>query len=306
MSNVIIYTDGGCSPNPGLGGYAAILQCGDHERIIKGAEPATTNYRMELMAVVKGLDALTKPCQVTIVSDSNNVVHGASKWMPGWIANNWRNSRNKAVEHSDLWQQIHEHMQEHDITFVKVKAHVATSKATDAEKMNNRVDGLVAEARAAYTPEPVDDRTAYRLLIAGSRVATDKMLEYARRCVSYAIDKGWTVVVGDNPKGIDHVVVQELNQLSYTHVIVVGIAKTPRNGGVKGGQYIQYGKTYTERDQGMAKASDRGIFIWSGDQQVSPGTKRGADYMKSLSNKRVDLMNFSWTLNQAQKKDEPV
>lgn len=297
MSNVIIYTDGGCSPNPGLGGYAAILQCGDLEKVIQGAEPDTTNYRMELMAVVKGLEALTKPCQVTVVSDSNNVVQGANEWMPGWIANNWRNSRNKAVEHSDLWQQIHEHMQEHDITFVKVKAHVAESKATDAEKMNNRVDGLVAEARAAYAPESVDDRAKYRLLIAGSRVASHRMLDYARRCVSHAIDNGWTIVVGDNPKGIDHAVVQELNQLSYKHVIVVGIAKTPRNGGVQGGQYIQYGNTYTERDQGMARASDRGIFIWCGDEAVSPGTKRGTDYMKLFSDKIVHLMDFSQTIS---------
>ena len=291
--NVIIYTDGGCSPNPGLGGYAAILQCEGKERIIKGAEPDTTNYRMELMAVVKSLDALKQPCQVTVVSDSNNVVSGAMEWLSGWIANGWRNSRNNAVEHVDLWQQIHEHMQNHTITFVKVKAHVAQNKASGAEKMNNRVDQLVAEARAEYTPEPVDDRAKYRLMIAGSRVANDQMLEYARRCVSHAMDNGWTIVVGDNPKGVDKVVVDELNQQDYAHVIVVGIARKPRNGGVRCGEYIRYGTTYTERDQAMAKASNRGIFIWNGDESVSPGTKKGADYMKSLRNKTVHLMDFS-------------
>lgn len=294
-NNVIIYTDGGCSPNPGLGGYAAILQCGDREKRVMGAVPDTSNYRMELMAVVKGLDALTKPCQVTVVSDSNNVVQGASEWMPRWIANGWRTSRNKDVEHCDLWQQIHSHMEKHDITFVKVKAHVANSRASDAEKMNNRVDKLVAEARAAYQPEAVDERPKYRLLIAGSRVANAKMLDYARRCVSHAIDNGWTIVVGDNPKGVDQAVVEELNTLAYAHVIVVGIARNPRNGGVHTGRYIRYGKSYTERDQAMAKSCNRGLFIWSGDMKVSPGTKRGADYMKSLSNKTVDLMNFSET-----------
>ncbi len=294
-SNVIIYTDGGCSPNPGLGGYAAILQCGDREKVVQGAEPDTTNYHMELMAVVKGLDALTKSCQVTIVSDSNNVVQGASEWMPRWIANGWRTSRNKDVEHRDLWEQIHTHIKTHDITFVKVKAHVADNKASDAEKMNNRVDKLVAEARAAYQAEPVDERSKYRLMIAGSRVANDKMLDYARRCVSHAIDNGWTIVVGDNPKGVDQVVVEELNSLEYAHVIVVGIARNPRNGGVHTGRYIRYGNTYTERDQAMAKSSDRGIFIWSGDEKTSPGTKGGADYMKSLSSKKVDLMDFSST-----------
>ncbi len=132
-------------------------------------------------------------------------------------------------------------------------------------------------------------------MIAGSRVANDKMLDYARRCVSHAIDNGWTIVVGDNPKGVDQAVVEELNKLAYAHVIVVGIARNPRNGGVPTGRYIRYGNSYTERDQAMAKSSDRGIFIWSGDEKTSPGTKRGADYMKSLSNKKVDLMNFSET-----------
>lgn len=295
MSNVIIYTDGGCSPNPGLGGYAAILQCGDLEKVIQGAEPDTTNYRMELMAVVKGLEALTKPCQVTVVSDSNNVVQGANEWMPGWIANGWRNSRNKAVEHRDLWEQIHSQMQIHTIKFVKVKGHVSQNQANDTEKMNNRVDRLVAEARETFKPETVDECSKYRLLIAGSRVANDKMLDYARRCVSHAIDNGWTIVVGDNPKGVDQSVVNELNKLDYVHVIVVGIAQNPRNGGVRVGRYIRYGNTYTERDQAMAKASDRGIFIWSGDEKVSPGTKRGAEYMKSLANKKVDVMDFSST-----------
>lgn len=295
MSNVIIYTDGGCSPNPGLGGYAAILQCGDLEKVIQGAEPDTTNYRMELMAVVKGLEALTKPCQVTVVSDSNNVVQGANEWRPGWIANGWRNSRNKAVEHRDLWEQIHSQMQIHTIKFVKVKAHVSQNQANDTEKMNNRVDRLVAEARETYKPETVDERSKYRLLIAGSRVANGKMLDYARRCVSHAIDNGWTIVVGDNPKGVDQAVVDELNKLDYAHVIVVGIAQNPRNGGVRTGRYIRYGNTYTERDQAMAKSSDRGIFIWSGDEKTSPGTKRGAEYMKSLANKKVDVMDFSST-----------
>lgn len=288
---VTLYTDGGCSPNPGLGGYAAILQSGKHERIMSGAVPDTTNYRMELLAVVKGLDALTKAAQVTVISDNNNVVRGGNEWLEGWRAKGWQNSRNKAVEHSDLWEMIYEAMQIHEIVFVKVKAHVANSQASDIEKMNNRADKLVAEARANYQPDSeVDDRHKYRLLIAGSRLANQAMIDYSKRCVSYAISQGWTIVVGDNAKGVDQSVVDELNQIQYRHVIVVGVAHKARNKGVSAGKYVRYGKNYRERDQAMARASNRGVFIWNGD---SPGTKHGATYMQNLAEKTVHLMNFS-------------
>ncbi|MEO1666756.1 MAG: ribonuclease H [Chloroflexota bacterium] len=296
MLEVTIYTDGGCAPNPGLGGYAAILQCGDNERVIKGAVPGTTNYRMELMAVLRGLEALTQPCKVTVISDSNNVVQGGNEWITGWIANGWRNSRNKAIEHDDLWKQIHALMAVHDVTFVKVKAHVSQTNANHAEKMNIRVDALVAEARAEYTP-PVSTTPNYRLFIAGSRLANDNMITYAHQWVNHAIENSWTIVVGDNAKGIDKAVVDYLNERVYTNAIVVGIARSPRNGGVSGGQYIRYGQDYTSRDQGMARASNHGVFIWSGDEHNSPGTKKGWDYMRSLPDRTVHLMNFRHTFN---------
>jgi hypothetical protein len=113
--------------------------------------------------------------------------------------------------------------------------------------------------------------------------------------VSYAIDQGWTIVVGDNAKGVDQVVIQDLNQLGYQNVIVVGISAQPRNKGVAGGKYIRYGKNYTERDQAMARASNRGMFIWNGDKRTSPGTKQGADTMRTHSDKTVHVMNFSRT-----------
>ena len=107
-STVTIYTDGGCDPNPGLGAYAAILQShtSGAEKVFTGVEAETTDYRMELMAVVVGLEALKRPTRVTVVCDNNNVVKGATQWLDRWIANDWRNSRGKAVEHRDLWERI--------------------------------------------------------------------------------------------------------------------------------------------------------------------------------------------------------
>ena len=298
---VTLYTDGGCSPNPGLGGYAAILQQGKHERVLSGAVADTTNYRMELMAVVVGLEALTKPSQVQVVSDNNNVVRGGNEWLAVWIKKGWVNSRNKPVQHRDLWERIQVAMQIHAVSFIKVKAHVALSKASDAEQMNHRADGLVTEARTHFkagsadatesAPKSEPAQAVERLFIAGSRVAHDEMLAYARRCVARAVTLGWTIIVGDNPQGIDAVVVRELNRLKYKNVIVVGIAAQGRNGGVRGGRYIRCGKNYSERDQAMARTADRGLFIWNGNHETSPGTLAGASYMKDLSDKVVHLVD---------------
>lgn len=298
---VTIYSDGGCSPNPGLGGYAAILVKQGAELIVTGAEPDTTNYRMELMAVVAGLEALSIDSSVTVFSDNNNVVRGFNEWLAAWCANAWRNSRKKDVEHADLWQRIQALAERHTITLVKVKAHVADKDASDAEKMNNRADALVADARATYlaeqanadaTSEPDEDtEPKYRLYIAGSRSASDNMLEYTRRVVARAIKNDWTIVVGDNPQGVDQEVIKETSRLNYSDVIVVGIAKKPRNGGVPEGQYVQYGNSYPERDKAMARCSDRGIFVWNGK---SKGTETAYYYMQSLD-KTQHLMDFSAT-----------
>ena len=307
MSNrpqITIFTDGGCNPNPGLGGYAAILtKAGsDAEKVVTGAVPDTTNYRMELLALVAGLEALTMPSDVTVVSDNNNVVRGFNEWLDGWMANGWRNSRNKLVEHSDLWQRIDAQRQQHTITLVKVKAHVADYKASDIEKMNTRADALVHAARQAYLDEQTaheadeadasDETRNYRLYIAGSRKTSDNMLEYTRRVVARAIENNWTIVVGDNPQGVDNEVVKEARRLAYTDVIVVGIAAKPRNGGVPDGTYIRFGNSYSERDQAMARSSDRGIFIWNG---TSSGTRTAYRYMRSLQHKMQHLMDFATT-----------
>jgi ribonuclease HI len=304
-SAVTIYTDGGCDPNPGLGAYASILQShtAGTEKIITGVEADTTNYRMELMAVVAGLEALKRPTTVTVVCDNDNVVKGATQWLSRWVANDWRNSRGKAVEHRDLWERVQQALTVHTVQFVKVRAHVAQSESSEAERMNQRADQLVAAARADYgrTTPSADtqanntDEHNYRLYIAGSRQASANMLEYARCVVARAIDKGWTIVVGDNPQGVDQAIVDEAQRLNYSDVIVVGIARQPRNGGVTNGRYLQIGTSYSQRDQAMARSSDRGLFIWNGS---STGTRRAADYMQALPDKTVHLMDFAKTMAQ--------
>ncbi len=138
---VKIYTDGACSGNPGPGGYAAILIYNDVEKEISGGEKNTTNNKMEIMAVLKGLEALKEPCKVTIYSDSAYVVNTIEKgWIYNWKKNNWIKSDKSKVKNIDLWEELLRLMKIHDIKFVKVKGH------SDNE-YNNRCDRLAVEAR---------------------------------------------------------------------------------------------------------------------------------------------------------------
>jgi len=100
--HVIIYTDGGCAPNPGPGGWAAILRTGEHEKELKGGEPASTNNRMELMAAISGLEALKKPCVVDLHTDSQYVRDGITKYINNWKRNGWRTASKDPVKNQDL------------------------------------------------------------------------------------------------------------------------------------------------------------------------------------------------------------
>jgi ribonuclease HI len=134
-----IFTDGACSGNPGPGGWGAILRTGNHEKEISGGEPATTNNRMELMAVIKGLDALKQPSPVTVHTDSRYVMDGATKWLPRWKANGWKTADKKPVKNEDLWRALEIAMQRHDMKWRWVKGH-------SDHVENERADAL---ARAA-------------------------------------------------------------------------------------------------------------------------------------------------------------
>jgi len=138
---VEIWTDGAVKPNPGFGGYAALLIYGEHERELSGGEPHTTNQRMELMAAVVALEALKRPCEVTLYTDSKYLKHGITEWVKRWKRNGWITSTKQPVEHRDLWERLDEQVQRHlQVTWKWTKGHAGTEK-------NERVDKLAVEAR---------------------------------------------------------------------------------------------------------------------------------------------------------------
>jgi len=137
---IILYTDGACSGNPGPGGWAALLKYNGREKELSGGEPYTTNNRMEMMAVIMGLKALKKPCMVKIHSDSALIVNAfRQRWIQNWQKRDWRKADKKPVENRDLWEQMLEAMKPHEIRWIKVKGHADN-------ELNNRVDKLAVEA----------------------------------------------------------------------------------------------------------------------------------------------------------------
>ena len=136
MEEIIIYTDGACSGNPGPGGWGSILMYGDVKKEISGGNPDTTNNIMELTAVIEALKLLKRPCKVSLYSDSAYVVNAFNqKWIYGWLKNNWKNASKEPVKNKELWQELYNLTKIHDITFIKVKGH------SDNE-FNNRCDEL--------------------------------------------------------------------------------------------------------------------------------------------------------------------
>lgn len=140
MKDVIIYTDGACSGNPGPGGWAALLIYGDEELVKAGSSPETTNNRMELTAALEGLRALKEPCHVKLHTDSAYLARAFNEgWLDKWQRNGWRTSSKKPVENQDLWKGLLEEAGRHEVTWVKVKGHADN-------ELNNRVDRLAVEA----------------------------------------------------------------------------------------------------------------------------------------------------------------
>jgi ribonuclease HI len=141
LSHVIIHTDGGAAPNPGPGGWAAILTFGDHEKELKGGEPNTTNNRMELMAAISALEALKRPCRIDLHTDSKYVQQGISQWIHGWKRNGWKTADKKPVKNGELWQRLETAVARHKVHWHWVKGHAG-------HEMNERADQLVGEAIA--------------------------------------------------------------------------------------------------------------------------------------------------------------
>jgi ribonuclease HI len=140
MKEVIIYTDGACSGNPGPGGWGAVLLYGEHRKELTGGDPHTTNNRMELTAAIESMRHLKQPCRVKLHTDSAYLVNCfKQRWYVNWEKNGWRNSRKEPVENRDLWQQLLEQVRRHEVEFIKVKGH------SDVE-LNNRCDELARHA----------------------------------------------------------------------------------------------------------------------------------------------------------------
>jgi ribonuclease HI len=135
MKKIEIHTDGACLGNPGPGGWAALLRYKAHERELAGGEPDTTNNRMELMAAIRGLEALSEPCEVMLQTDSQYVRQGITEWMPGWIRRGWKTAGGDPVKNRDLWERLHAATGKHRIDWRWVKGH-------NGDPDNERVDEL--------------------------------------------------------------------------------------------------------------------------------------------------------------------
>lgn len=140
-----LFTDGACRGNPGPGGWGALLRFGDHEKSLWGSESNTTNNRMELMAAIEGLRALTRSCTVVLTTDSQYVRRGMTEWLSRWRANNWKTANKKPVKNVDLWQALDEETQRHDVTWRWVKGHSGHRENEIADELANRaIDEMLA------------------------------------------------------------------------------------------------------------------------------------------------------------------
>ena len=150
MTEVVIYTDGACSGNPGPDGWGVVMSCQGKEKEMYGFDPLTTNNRMELMAAIQALEALTRPVTVSLHTDSTYVLNGITKWIQGWQRNGWKTAAKKPVKNDDLWRRLTEAMRPHDVSWVWVKGHAG-------DPGNERADALarrgIEEAAGVAQPQ---------------------------------------------------------------------------------------------------------------------------------------------------------
>ena len=137
---VEIWTDGGCKPNPGRGGWAVVLRYKGSEREMSGGEAATTNNRMELTAAAMALESLKRPCNVVLHTDSQYLKDGITRWHTGWVRKNWRTAGGDPVKNMDLWRRILDAAKPHKIDWRWVRGH-------NGDEMNERVDVMATAAR---------------------------------------------------------------------------------------------------------------------------------------------------------------
>ncbi|MBL6953355.1 MAG: ribonuclease HI [Alphaproteobacteria bacterium] len=143
MDEVVIYTDGACSGNPGPGGWGALLRFGDHERELTGGEPGTTNNRMEMLAAIEALETLKRPCRIELYTDSVYLRDGITKWIVNWKRNGWRTAAKKPVKNVDLWQRLETAIERHQVAWHWVKGHAG-------HPGNEAADALARQGLDAY------------------------------------------------------------------------------------------------------------------------------------------------------------
>ncbi|MEG8099085.1 ribonuclease HI [Candidatus Liberibacter brunswickensis] len=143
LKEIIAYTDGACSGNPGPGGWGVLLQYQEKEKIISGGEKETTNNRMELTAVIKALTALKYPCKVTLYTDSSYVHKGFSQWICKWEKNDWKTAEKKPVKNVDLWMKFIDASKKHKVNLYWIKGHARNQE-------NNKVDQIARAAAISF------------------------------------------------------------------------------------------------------------------------------------------------------------
>jgi len=139
MKTVEVFTDGGCRGNPGPGGWGAVLRFGGHERELRGSEENTTNNRMELLAAISALEAMTEPCAVVLTTDSTYVKDGITRWIRNWKANGWKTAAKKPVKNKDLWEKLDKLCEANSVSWKWVKGH-------STNEFNNLADKLATKA----------------------------------------------------------------------------------------------------------------------------------------------------------------
>jgi len=138
MDSVEIHTDGACRGNPGPGGWGAVLSTGGHEKELYGAEPETTNNRMELMAAIAALESLKRPCEVSLTTDSEYLRKGITEWVSRWKRNGWKTSDKKPVKNQDLWLRLEKATQTHRIRWHWIRGHTGHPENERADALANR------------------------------------------------------------------------------------------------------------------------------------------------------------------------
>lgn len=138
MTEVEIFCDGACRGNPGPGGWGALLRTGAHEKRLYGAEPQTTNNRMELTGAIEGLRALRKPCRVTVWTDSEYVKKGMTEWLAGWKARGWKNAARQPVKNADLWMLLEHEASRHQVDWRWVRGHNGHEGNEAADQLANQ------------------------------------------------------------------------------------------------------------------------------------------------------------------------